>query len=322
MFLLEGSVAIGDYVFRMLHDVEITKSVDMLADTAVIKLPTSFKIKQNNILKYTEEAIIVGDAVTITLGYEGKYKGVEFKGFVKKIKAGYPIEVICEDKFWLLRRKNINKSWNNATSLREVLEEVVSGTEVELSDDIPDMPLGNFIIQNANGAQVLQRLKQDFRLTSFIDDDDKLYCGLRQLTNINEEASYDLNYNIIENNLEFKTEEERKFRVRYTYIASNGKKKHVEEGAEDGELRTFHTSVVSDEAKLREMALAEISQLRYDGFEGDITSFLIPYATRGMKANIIDEEYKNREASYFIKKVIIRYGTGGARRIVSIGTKL
>ena len=93
-------------------------------------------------------------------------------------------------------------------------------------------------------------------------------------------------------------------------------------GDADGEERTFHTSVISDEKKLEEMAKAEIEKLKYDGFDGEITSFLIPFATRGMKAKIVDSEHKNREGNYFIKKVVTTFGTSGARRKISIGNKI
>ena len=133
---------------------------------------------------------------------------------------------------------------------------------------------------------------------------------------------YDLNYNIVKNNLEFLKAEDRRIKVRYTYIDPENKRKTITEGDDDGELRTFHTSVISSEAKLREMAKAEIEKLKYDGYNGDIETFLIPYATRGMKAQMIDEEHKNREGGYFVKSVMTTFGQNEARRIVKIGNKL
>ncbi|AMA48993.1 hypothetical protein [Flavobacterium covae] len=321
MFILESKVEIGDYTFNSIHEIEITKSVEDMSDTAVIKLPTKFKVKQNGEQKFTENAIKVGDKVSITLGYEDKYSGVEFNGYVTKVSPKIPLEIHCEDSLWLLRRKNITKSWES-TTMKEILKEVVKDTPVKLADNIPDVKLEKWIIKNANGAQVLESLKKDLLMSVFINDSGKLYCGLQQLTNVGETVVYDLNYNLVENNLEFKTKEDRKIKIKYTYIDKENKRKSIEVGDPDGEQRTYHTSVISDTKKLEEMAKAEIEKLKYDGFEGDITSFLIPFATRGMKAKILDSEHPNREGNYFIKKVVTTFGTSGARRKVTIGNKL
>ena len=321
MFILESKVEIGSYIFNQVNEIEITKSVEELSDTAVIKLPTRFKVRQNGEQKFTEDAIKVGDKVTITLGYEGKYSGVEFTGFVKKISPKIPLEIYCEDALWVLRRKNITRSWEK-TTMKEILTEVVKDTPVQLADNIPSVNLDKWIIKNANGAQVLESLKKDLLMTAFINDEGKLYCGLQQLTNVGQTVVYDLNYNLVENNLEFKSKEERKIKIKYTYIDKENKRKSIEVGDPDGEQRTYHTSVISDTKKLEEMANAEIEKLKYDGFEGDVTSFLIPYATRGMKAKLLDNEHPNREGNYFIKKVVTTFGTGGARRKITIGNKL
>lgn len=321
MFVLEAQIEIGKFVFKGIHQVKIVKSVDTLSDTCLIELPTHFKIKQNGQNLYTEKVIKVGDTVKVTLGYDGVYSGVEFQGFVKKIKPRIPLEIECEDAMFLLRQKNINKAWEK-TSLKEVLEEVIKNTPLELADNIPHISLEKWIIKNANGTQVLEKLKEEFLVSIFINDENKLYAGLSQLTNVGEKVIYDLNYNIIANDLEYCTKEERKIKVRYTYISPQNKKKQVEEGDPDGELRSFHTSVVSDEEKLKEMARSEIEKLKYDGFQGSITSFLVPFATRGMKAQLIDNDLKQINEYYFIKKVEISFGSNGARRKIEIGTKL
>ena len=321
MFILESKVEIGSYIFNQVNEIEITKSVEELSDTAVIKLPTRFKVRQNREQKFTEDAIKVGNKVTITLGYEGKYSGVEFTGFVKKISPKIPLEIHCEDALWVLRRKNITRSWEK-TTMKEILTEVVKDTPVQLADNIDNVPLDKWIIKNANGAQVLESLKKDLLMTAFINDEGKLYCGLQQLTNVGQTVVYDLNYNLVENNLEFKSKEERKIKIKYTYIDKENKCKSIEVGDPDGEQITYRTSVISDTKKLEEMANAEIEKLKYDGFEGDVTSFLIPYATRGMKAKLLDNEHPNREGNYFIKKVVTTFGTGGARRKITIGNKL
>lgn len=319
MFILEGTISIGNYTFSAIHEVEITKSVDELGDTALIKLPTKFKVKQTDEEKFTEEAIKVGDAVTITLGYEGKYSGEEFRGFVKKISPKTPLEIQCEDAIWLLRRKNINKSWPKNTTLEEVLQEVVKDTEVQLSGNIPSIELNKWIIKNANGAQVLQKIKQELLMTAFIDDAGKLYVGLQQGTNIDQVARYDLNYNLVENNLDFRTKDERRVKIRYIYKDEKNKEDVVEVGDPDGENHDYHTTIIKSRSEREKLAQQEIEKLKYDGYDGDVVSFLIPFATRGMKAEIEDQDHENRNGSYFIKKVVTRFGLGGARRTVTLG---
>lgn len=321
MFILKATVKLGDYKFNAVHDVEITTSVEDLADTAIIRLPGKFKLRKDDALVYTEEVIKPGDKVEITLAYEGKFEKMEFAGYVSRVKSGIPLEILCEDAIWLLRRKNVNKSFGK-TTMKNILQELVSGTPLQLSEKIPQIEVEKYIIHNANAAQVLQKLKEDFAMTAFIDSEGKLYCGLQQATNVGEVTQYDLNYNLVSNDLEFMTENDKKLKIRYTYIDKKNKKKSIEAGDPDGELRTFHTSTVNDEKTLRSMAEAELKKLKYDGFEGSVTSFLLPYATRGMAAQITDKEHPNRDGKYFIKKVVTTFGTDGARRKVTIGNKL
>ena len=301
---------------------EIIKSIEELSDTATIKMPSKFIVRQNGEEKLVENALKVGDKVSIKLGYEEKYEGVEFTGFVVSIGSKIPLEIKCEDAMWLLRRKNITHAFNDKTPLKTILQKVVENTEIELSDKIPDVEGEKFIIRNANGTQVLQKLKEHLALSIYLDSEGKLYAGLEQLNNLHKEAIYDLNYNLVENNLEYKTAEQKRLRIKYTYMDSKNKKKSVEVGDKDGELRTFHTSIISDEKKMEEMAHAEMQKLKYDGFEGSVKSFLIPFSTNGMTAVIKDKEHPNREGKYFIKKVVTSFGSNGARREISISNKL
>lgn len=322
MFVLTSEIKIGQFTFRSISEVEIIKSIEELSDTATIKMPSKFIVRQNGEEKLVENALKVGDKVSIKLGYEEKYEGVEFTGFVVAIGSKIPLEIKCEDAMWLLRRKNITHAFNDKTPLKTILQKVVENTEIELSDKIPDVEVEKFIIRNANGTQVLQKLKEHLALSIYLDSEGKLYAGLEQLNNLHKEAIYDLNYNLVENNLEYKTAEQKRLRIKYTYMDSKNKKKSVEVGDKDGELRTFHTSIISDEKKMEQMAHAEMQKLKYDGFEGSVKSFLIPYASHGMTVAIKDKEHPNREGKYFIKKVVTSFGSNGARREISISNKL
>ena len=321
MYILAAKIEIGDFVFRSVNEVEITKSVTELVDTAIIKMPTKFRVKSNNEQKFIEECIKPGDKVKITLAYEGKYEGVEFSGFVKKVNPKTPMEIHCEDAMWLLRRKNIAKSWKK-TTLKEVLQEVVSGTGIKLSNKIPSVNLESWIIKNKNGTQALQEIKETMGMSIFLDDDGSLYCGFQQSTNIGQIVKYDLNYNLVENNLEFKTADEKKIKAVCHWIdKKTNKKQTFTAGDEDGEIKEFK-SPSYDKKLMQEIAEKTIKEAKVAGFEGDVTSFLLPFANRGMTAKIIDKEHANREGNYFIKTVVTTYGMSGARRKVTLSNRL
>lgn len=324
MFVLKGSVIIGEYIFSSFHDVEIKKSVENIADTAVIKLPRKFIIKQNGTEKFAETAIKVNDPVTIKLGYADRYEGVEFKGFVTKIGIKTPIEIHCEDLIFLLRKKSITRNFGK-TNLKEILTEIVKDIkpEIVLAENIPHIPFDTFIVKNKNGAQVLQQLKENHFINSFVDDNNKLYAGLLELTNIGETVIYNLNYNIVSNDLEKIDNEGTSYLVKYTYInPKTNQKTTIEVGDKTGEVKEYHTSQISDLATLKQIAEKALLQLKKGGFSGSVTSFLIPYATRGMKATVIDEEHPELSGNYFIKTVTTSFGLGGARRKVEIGNRL
>lgn len=322
MFVLECTIDIGKYRFSQVHDVEITKSVETIGDTAIIKLPTRFKVRNaNGGYIFTEDAIKIGDPVTIGLGYKNVYSGIEFKGYVKKISPKSPTVIECEDAIWLLRRKNITKAFYK-TNLKEILNEVVKDTSIDLADEIPEFDIDKWIVKNANGAQVLQSLKDTFMMRAYMNDQNKLNCGLDQFENIGKVVNCDLNYNLVDVNLDFKSREERKVKIVIEYRGNDNKVKSITSGDTDGAEHKIKIHAVSNEVQLKQMAEKELERLKYDGFEGDITTFLVPFSTRGMKAKIIDIDHPNREGSYFIKKVVTSFGTNGARRKIHLGQRL
>lgn len=169
MFVLKGKIKIGTYEFQHFHEVSIIKSVENLSDTAVIKMPSKFKIRQSGEEKFLEEAIHIGDKVSIWLSYEDWYEGLEFEGYVTSISSKIPLEIKCEDAIWLLRRKNMNKAFGKV-KLREVLEEIIKGTELKLASNIADYTFDKLILKEVNGAQILENLKKNYCLTTYIND--------------------------------------------------------------------------------------------------------------------------------------------------------
>jgi hypothetical protein len=339
MYVLKAKILLKNFYLQFINNVEINKSIETLSDTAILKIPRRIFVKNKAGEKVRiETELKAGDPVIIGLGYENNYFGVEFRGYITKILTKNGLEIECEDYIWKLRQKTINKTFEK-TTLKEILQYIINfepenkeeiNTEektidfkIKLSEKIPEITFDKYIIINKNGAQALQQLKEDTLLSAYIDDENNLYFGLIEGVNIGKKSIYDLNYNIISNDLERIDNTSKKILIKNTYIdPKTNKKNTVEVGEKGGEIRELTTSIISDEKILKKLAENTYKNFKGVGYSGTITTFLIPFATRGMTAEIIDTELKTDRMQYLIKSVKTTFGINGARRIVELGNEL
>lgn len=322
----QAHIRIGNAEFTRVNEVVIEKSSELLEDTAVIKIPATARLVQADTLRRVRsfQQFKVGDKVSIELGYKDVFKKVEFKGYVKRVNPTQPLEIECEDATWLLRRKTVNKSWKN-TTLKEILQEIVSGTGIELSADVPPISFAPFYIQNADAAFALQKLKDEYGLAVYFQEDGRLYAGLAYAQTTGK-VKYALNgrqVNVISaDNLKWHTKDDVKIKVKAISIHKDNTRTEVEFGDKDGALRTIHLYNVKSKAELEQLAKAELERVKFDGYQGDITTFLIPEAVPGMQATIIDDYFPERSGAYYVESVKTTFGTSGAKRNVKLGIQL
>jgi len=324
MFVLEADISIGKYRFNRVNNIKVVRSVELLSDTAEIKLPiTAFELQGNRTKKIDlSEAISAGDAVSVTLKYKGVFEHTEFKGYVKEVKPNRPtVTIVCEDAVYLLRKKNIRKNFGK-TDLKSVLSEITGGTGVELSGDIPEVNFDNFILKDVNGAKALQKIKENYGLSIYIDDEGKLFAGLKYTGKSSGEVKYDLNKNVIKADLQYKKASDVKLYVKVIGVLKDNTKIEVMVGDSEGEQRTIYKYNVSDKKTLEQIGKSELADMKYDGYRGSLTGFLVPFADRGMQVALADERYPKRAGTYFIDKVETTFGANGARRKVYLGIKL
>ena len=325
MFVLNCKIEIGNYTFYQVNEVKVVKSVDLLSDTAEISLPMTalFGNKQSGFeRRQLEQELKAGDPVKITLGYKDVFEQVEFQGFVRWIKPNVPtVTIECEDVIYKIRQKQITKNFGK-TTLEEVLKFITADTDLQLAGDIPEVNFDQFLLKNVNGAQALEKIKENYGLFVFVDDEGKLFAGLRQTKNIGDTVVYDIYKNVVEHDLKFRRAEDVRINLKMIGVRPDNTQIEVIVGDTTGEQRTVYKYNVTDKATLEKLGEAELSELKYDGYEGDVTGFLVPYATRGMNATIMDKNYPERTGSYFVPKVTTTFGTGGARRKVELATKV
>lgn len=343
MFVLDCKIKIGEYLFKRVHNVQVVKSVDLLSDTAVIKMPASAMFKsgvEEQERKQLEDVIKAGDPVSITLAYKGVFENEEFTGFVTSIKPkNHIVTIECEDVLYFIRKARINKNFKN-TTLKEVLNFILSETNQKLPEGVPPIKLDknsgeiNFDalpLKDKNGAQALKKLQDEYGLSIFVNDAREVYAGLRMGTNVSDEvANYHLQKNVVSHDLEYMKEEDVEIYVKVIGVKKDNQREEVIIGEQEGEQRTLHFYNISDKDKLKERGEEELEKLKYEGYRGNLTGFFVPHVTRGMGVTVTDTRYPSRGGSnnanneenlirYFVPKVTTTFGQNGARRKVELG---
>jgi hypothetical protein len=120
MYAMNYNIKIGGCSLQMLDSVTIIKSVENLADTAVIVIPGAHINKTLQV----EEKVKEGDWVEIYLGYDENYL-LEFKGYLNNISTDdSTLKLECEDALYLFKKPLKDRELKNI-SLKNLLETVV-----------------------------------------------------------------------------------------------------------------------------------------------------------------------------------------------------
>lgn len=320
MFVLCCEVKIGSVAFKSVHDVQIKRSIYNLAATAVIKVPVTAVLKRAGeppTYIETAEAVKVGDPVEIRLGYDGQ-KNTEFAGYVKRLNYKIPLEIECEDEYYLTRSINCVFS-KKETTLKQCLSTILPGIKLGVC---ADLTLKNFVVNNKPGSWVLGILKKEYGLTVFFDLNGNLYAGKAHDVQ-GETVKYLLRYNVIkDDDLKFQLASDVKMKVKAICYYKDGTKIEGELGEDGGENKTLYYYDVKDAKELKALAQEELKRYSFDGYRGKIETFLFPYALPGMVAQVEDEVYQERSGNYYIESIDVSFGMNGARRNVEIGIKV
>lgn len=317
MYKIDWQINIGAYRLGLLDSVSIHSSIELLADTATIQLPATVL---NRALE-VEDKIKRGDGVHIRAGYDGNLR-TEFKGFLNAIKMKEGSIVLeCEDAIFLTRKALPNKTLK-MTTIRGLLQEVVNvmgggytaRTNYERGWD-------KFVFDSSTGYDVLKKIQEECALNIYIKDK-TLIAEPRDAYDANKIAQYDFARNIEKNDLTYRRTDEKDFEVTVEGITKDGKRKSVKIGTPHGDKRKIVISGVIDEAALRQRGQEEMKLLQYNGYEGSITGWLLPYIEAGYGVKLHDGEYETRNGTYHAVSVTTEISASGASRKIQLGRKL
>lgn len=311
-------VTIGSFRLKMLEKAEVTHSVEMLADTAIVTLPGT---AYNRALE-VEDKIKRGDAVTIQYGYDDKLV-TEFEGFLESITTdGGSLKLNCEDGLFQYRKSLQDIQLKNVT-----VSEIISHVHKELGLGLTlscsyDFSYDSFVIKGATGYDVLKKIQEEAKPNIYLKD--KTLHVHPQYAEIFGKATYDFAKNIDADgtDLKYRKAEERKFLVEVESKGKDGKLIKVEAGVTGGDKITIKVSGISNKASLLKLANEALKQKVYTGYEGSFTGWLIPYCDAGYSITIKDKDYEYKDGTYYVLEVKVEFSKDGGKRIVKLGKKL
>lgn len=322
MYVISLYCIINDVEFRRVAEVTIERSMKTLGATALVKIPSTARLeRQGEFISEVETAkrFDRGDSVFIYAGYNGSLR-LEFQGYVSRVKPGTPVEIECEDAIFLLRRRNLKKSFRN-TTLKALLDFILQGTGISVVGATPSINFDKFYFKNTSAANALQKLKEEYGLTMYFRSITELVVGLAA-ENDGTEVKYRFGYNIIDNDLEWVDEEDVRLKVKAIHIRKDNTKVTKEVGDSDGEQRTLYFYNLPAGADLEKVAKEEILKYKYSGYKGGLNTFLLPNVEPGNVANLDDTTFDERDGKYLVEKVVTTVSRSGGRRKVELGLKV
>lgn len=316
MYTLDFEVKIGEFYLGMVDSITIHKSVELLADTCEIVLPAA---RLNKALE-VEEQIKRGDEVSVSIGYKEVGIKEEFKGYLQRISTdGGSIKLFCEDDLFQFRKDLPNEELKKI-SLSDLLLKVVKGIGKNYKVNCSyTWVYDKFVIRDATGYDVLKKVQEECGADIYLKD------GVLHIHPpgevVGKERFYDFAVNIEEAELSFKRAEDKKVKVVVKAIMPDGKVKEIEVGSTGGEKVEVKCHA-SDTASMKARGEAEVKRRTFDGYDGSITTWLIPECNPGDTASIHDGDYTYKDGTYFVRSVTTEFSEGGGKRKVELGYRL
>lgn len=293
---------------RRFSECRIESSWKSLTDTAEIIIPRKVKdFDRLNVSEWFRE----GDPVEIWLGYDGNLE-LEFQGYIKKVPAGIPVVISCEDEMYLLKRLTVSVSKEDCT-LPQLLREIAPGYTI-VCDEVK---LGAVRYSKVSPSQILEDLQKQ-----------GLYCWFegKELHAFNVSKS---DIDPVDIQLErtaaesLKQREIEKTLVIMSLIRKKGTKLRVEVGDQPAGKRITReiSGIDISESELKAEAQKLYDLAKLPGLDGDLTLWGVPRVQHGCRVNLTSALYPEKNGSYYLDAVTKSFSQQGYRQVCKLGRK-
>ncbi len=325
-FYLSSNITIGNYKNVKPNKIVWKTDVGNFIDTCVITLPRRIHFRneypvstwdfdvdaqKDNIYQFKE-----GDKVSVLLGYN-KRNVKRFEGFIRLVKMGVPVQLECEGYGYQLYDIVFNKTYTEV-SVKTLLKDLIKGTDISLSAEIPDIPLSNVRFKNATGIQVLEWLKNEVKLAVYFNFNE-LYVGTLY-GKVQKRVKVRIGWNTVSDDDFQKKKVDKTVQI---VIREKNAKGEVKKTRPD-EKKYSDEKELKIKAGIPSVFLKQIANRlqtkeNYKGYEGDIKLFLEPFVNKGMSVDLNGWIYPEKTGLYFVQAVSGEYGTTGGRQTVTLG---
>ncbi|MCT3661043.1 hypothetical protein HZR00_00750 [Elizabethkingia anophelis] len=334
-FYLTSNIIIGEDLVKP-NKVTWKTDVNTFIDSCSITLPRITYIEntepnKTKDIQRTKYRFKEGDKVSVSLGYNQK-NVKRFEGFVRRVNMGIPVVLECEGYGYQLYDIMFNKTYAKVT-VKQLLTDLIQGTDIVLSKEIPDIPLKNVRFKNATGIQVLQWLKKECALSVYFNFNE-LFVGT-MFMKVQDHVKVKIGWNVVKDD-DFRQrlvdknikivirEKDQKGEVKKTKSSEKAKTKTETKPRAPRLDRYSNEKAVKIKAGLPSELLRQIADRiqtkeNYKGYEGDITLFLEPYVNKGMVMELDGGMYPEKSGNYFVEAISGEFGENGGRQVVTLG---
>ena len=297
------------------------QSVRNYTDTCKVTLPLMpyLKSTRDNETQLSSRAKIEdstifsrGDSIRIELGYNNRLRSV-FRGFISRVSFGQPLTIECEGYSYLLKSVSFTKSYAK-TTIKEILQDLTQGTEIQLSPAIPEIELSNVTFKNAIGTDVLEFLRRECLCVAYFLCNE-LFVGSSPYAISRPEATLRIGWNTVSDSELKKEEKQGKVEVNLIEKSPKGEIKRTKaESSKYSGVRDVRVRAGLSDSFLKEVTQELQRREDYKGYSGSLTIFLEPFFEKGYVCNVEDRRFPERSGKYFVEAVEGRFDSAGGRQ--------